>query len=316
MPSSNETFIYKAMDPQAGYRKLNKHGHLKTQVKNTNYVIHLTRVSNRNEKMITIDCLFFDKNAWKQDSVRFSLCETGWQLAHTKEILENYQPVSTETANKYKDQFNTAINKGISEYFKKDLILDEKYRIIPDIGLQTTCQLYTGYHGTYHRIQLTGDIEQAITCDLTGEFFKEPVIMLEKMENIMGPDRKKYTLREGKSYEKSALEKAKVPCNSYKSNETLKQIVDKISPLSQMELSSLTDEHLVDPISEYDESNKNVCYFMEAWPRFKGYLQEHLKNGIEIELNEKDLKRKRVDEQVEDDGRIFKQPCIKEHVDI
>lgn len=315
IPSSNDTFIYLAMDPHAGYRIINKQISLKNQLKQTNYVVWLPRVSNQSEEMVTIDCAFFEKNAWKNSSIRFLLSENGWILAHDKKILADFKPVSTEIANKYKDQFYLAINKGVSEHLQKELILDEKYRVNPEISLRSTNELLSGYHGTFHRIQLTPDVEQAITCDLTGEYFQEPVIMLKTMQNIKASDGKHYTLYEGRSYDKSALEQANISCDFYQPNEALKQITSKISPLSQMELSLLAEEHLEDPVSLLwnDASNRNVCNFVQAWPRFKGFLQEHLKSQIEILIEEKDLKRKREYNPL-DDEKNPKQLCMEKTI--
>jgi hypothetical protein len=207
---------------------------------------------------------------WVGDSTRMALTKTGWinatnsNLPAVKAALQNLQTVTSEDAHMHKESLEQYIRGYKFDHF------DVKDRINPAPEEQTESELYSNYvsiarHEDHRpeavlashlgqekaekkasKVSLTPAVLQAVSCNLTGKPFKDPVVMKEdmKIETKFGA----YVLRKGHSYEKSAVLNAKVPENKFYANFMLKRVIDSLGANDPAKLENLTEARLQDPV--------------------------------------------------------------------
>lgn len=92
------------------------------------------------------------------------------------------------------------------------------------------------------KVKLSAGMIQAITCELSGKTFSDPVIMNEDVK--IGSIK----LVKGTSYERKELEKLKVKTSKYYDNLNLKFAVNRLGCNDSGKIRSFTEERLQDPI--------------------------------------------------------------------
>lgn len=243
------------MDKQTGYNIIAKEMVKHPQIQNTNQALWHIRGCNT-PGMIAIDYIFFVEKVFQMRSMRFLytqnqefVCANNMTSSEVQNALKSMIHITAETAIKYIDPLINAINNTAQVIHNNSLNFEMLYLINPGKDIAITSKIYSGYAGEYIQIELTPDIKQAISCEISGEIFIEPMTMKVDIENVFMPNHQTYTLRRGRSYEKALLEKSNVDSQFFCFNYTLKHIVDRIGSLQQEKITMLTKDTLKDPIS-------------------------------------------------------------------
>ncbi len=281
-----QIYIFEAMQPETGWKRLttqaNKRPDLQV-IKDSGTVLWLLRAS-RQPGMLTIDCIAWDKEKgdWAKSNTRMALTPAGWINASDinspiiQEALKSMQNISPKEAGKHKDSLekyisdynvNSSTVKGLAWRFKIE------NRVNPKKSEQTNTSLYTDYiiaeiddlpqpppiltaakliekkdaSKKVTQVSLTPDVIQAISCEITGQTFKEPVVILSDML-IKTKEGVSFQLRKGQSYEKAALLAAGVGAANFYVNFQLGKIIDRLGANNAEKLEKLEAERLQDAV--------------------------------------------------------------------
>jgi hypothetical protein len=96
-------------------------------------------------------------------------------------------------------------------------------------------------------VSLTPGVRQAITCEITGETFENPVVM--KRDKLVKNGKKDLILYKGRSYEEQALQRLNVKPTDYFSNITLRNIINRIGSNDIDKIELLIEDRAFDVVS-------------------------------------------------------------------
>ncbi len=271
-------YIYKPMERHAGYRiikenaqKMEQENTALANIKQNATPLWLLRESNV-AGMLTIDYIYWENKAgcWAENSIRMALTSAGWIDASdinnpaVQEALKSKRPVTAQMALEHKDSLSSFIGQyhTSSNYAHLQFMLANRQN--PGKEQQSKSAVYSGYttvasqsftpifesiskKPTPTKIILDPALTQAITCDITGKPFKDPVVLIQ---DCMKPnaENKVLCLKKGRSYEKSALLALGIENKWFYDNFTLNKIIDRLGANDVEKLQSLTDERLLDNV--------------------------------------------------------------------
>ncbi len=252
-------YIFKSMDRNVGYRHLKRMADELpniAQIKETGQTLWLLRESNTQKGMLTVDFISWDNktNDWRENSTRMALHpDKGWINANKsddpsfKEAMESISAVNSETAEKHQGSLQTYLSTLPCK-------LTIEYRMNPAKQEQANQGIYTHYvivdsDEPTHKVSvpLTPSITQAITCELSGKVFKNPVVLIRDI-TIPGGGGRMIQLNQGKSYEKSELEQIGIYPNNYHTNFVLQKIINRLGCGDKGLMENLTNDRLIDPV--------------------------------------------------------------------
>lgn len=259
LPEESTIYIFKSMDRNAGYKKLKDHAaHLPNlaEIIKSGTTLWLLRESNTQVGMLTVDFIIWDKekNNWRENSTRMALHpDKGWINASDvtaplfQETMAAISKVNSETAAKHQDSLQSYLST-----LSFNLLVEN--RMNPAKNEQATQPIYTSYvtigedHPANKKVlvSLTPATAQAITCELSGKVFKDPVVL--KRDLILTIHKNPVKLTKGKSYEKAELQKLGVYPNNYYANFTLNKIINRLGCNSTALIENLSQDRLIDPV--------------------------------------------------------------------
>jgi hypothetical protein len=256
---ASSIYVFKSMDRNVGYR------HLKmladdlpniAQIKETGQALWLLRESNTQKGMLTVDYIFWDNkiNNWYENSTRMALHPIkGWVNASNvddpsfKEAMATISEVNSETAEKHQGSLETYLST-------LPYTLTITNRMNPTKQEQANQGIYTGYvtvgdDKPTHKVSvpLIPATTQAITCELSGKVFKNPVVLTKNI-TIPGQGGISIQLNKGKSYEKAELEKIGVDSAYYFVNFVLQKIINRLGCGDNALMNNLSHAWLIDPV--------------------------------------------------------------------
>lgn len=288
----SDIYIYRAMSQQAGHRiLLEKLSKIDEDIlKENDQALWLLRES-RYKSMLTIDYLIWDKenNTWTTHSTRMLLSNIGWINADEinspiiKEARKTAEEIDANTASQYE---NSLIEYIETCPLAKFIIAN---RMNPAKHDQSTSLVFSGYQvknqdeANYGVILLPG-VKQAITCEITGQCFRNPVVMKEcSLVNLNGSYLKLYS---GRSYEKSQLIMLGVKSSSYYENRALKSIINRLGAKDSKKIELLIEDCAKDAVTLETYLDSRII------PSGQTYSLESINNIIKSQKLECPITRK------------------------
>ena len=254
-----DIYIFKAMDRNVGYRllKTKAEGMLNiAQIKQNEEIIWLLRESNTQKGMLTVDYISWDniKQIWKENSTRMALHPNkGWiPTSDTNspdfiEAMKSINKVDSDTAGEHQATLQAYLSK-------LPYALNVQNRMNPTKQEQAKQGIYTSYivvgadrPSNKVSVPLTPPITQAISCELSGKVFKDPVVLIRDI-TIPGGGGRPIQLNKGKSYERSELEKIGIDPANYYTNFVLSKIINRLGCGDKGLIENLSDDRMVDPV--------------------------------------------------------------------
>ncbi|MGE3318283.1 MAG: U-box domain-containing protein [Candidatus Berkiella sp.] len=263
----SDIYIFAAMDANSGYALLmNKAKDLPNiaQIKASGQPLWLLRESNTQVGMLTVDFITWneEKNNWIPQSTRMALHpQKGWINASDPknpdfiEAKQSMTQVNAETADKHQQSLQAYLDAFPNARFSLE------NRMNPLKSQQAQAPIYTTYITDQQPanqkalVPLTPGVAQAITCELSGKVFKDPVVL---NRDITLPGVSGRQLKLGRSYEKSELEKLGINSSNFYANFTLKKIVNRLGCNDAGLMENLSNDRLVDPVMLDTMSNPQI----------------------------------------------------------
>jgi len=249
--AEKDIYIFKAMLPEMGYAILEQQrAHLNDdRLAEYKHCLWLLRESNV-KGMLTIDFALWnaEKKQWQNSSIRMALTAKGWVKALNPAEVVMLENITAESAAAHEQSLTahiTGLNNGL---------FTTKNRLNPRKEQQTQAAIYTSYVDISEEgklrsrmVDLSPGVKQAITCELSKQVFKSPVVMNRNMSvRVRGWEF--INLYKGRSYEESELIALNVPRSCFYHNYFLAHAINRLGCTNDSKIESLAEDILVDGV--------------------------------------------------------------------